>query len=197
VPLLIGGATTSRAHTAIKIAPNYSGPVVYVPDASRAVGVVTKLLSIDNADAFKAGLAADYEKLRAQHAGKKGTTLVALEAARDNRFVWNGDAAYRPSAPKRPGLHVLRASIWRRWPISSTGRRSSRPGIWPAATRRSLTTPLVGATARAVFSDAQAMLDKVIVRELVERQRRLRHLPGQQRRRRHRNLCRRNAQRQR
>ena len=162
VPLLIGGATTSRAHTAIKIAPNYSGPVVYVPDASRAVGVVTKLLSIDNADAFKAGLAADYEKLRAQHAGKKGTTLLALEAARDNRFVWNGEATYRPSAPKRPGLHVLRAidlatlagfidwaPFFQTWDLA---------GSYP----KILDDALVGATARAVFSDAQAMLDKVI-----------------------------------
>jgi 5-methyltetrahydrofolate--homocysteine methyltransferase len=76
VPLLIGGATTSRAHTAIKIAPNYAGPVVYVPDASRAVGVVTRLLSIDMRDSYVDEVAADYEKLRGQHASKKGVTLV-------------------------------------------------------------------------------------------------------------------------
>jgi hypothetical protein len=63
-PLLIGGATTSRAHTAIKIAPHYEGTVVYVPDASRAVGVVTKLLSIDNAAGYKEEVAADYERVR-------------------------------------------------------------------------------------------------------------------------------------
>jgi 5-methyltetrahydrofolate--homocysteine methyltransferase len=84
VPLLIGGATTSRAHTAMKIAPNYDGPVVYVPDASRAVGVVTKLLSIDMRDGYVAEVAADYEKARAQHANKKGVALVSLAAARAN-----------------------------------------------------------------------------------------------------------------
>ncbi|MBL8445614.1 MAG: B12-binding domain-containing protein, partial [Zoogloeaceae bacterium] len=72
LPLLIGGATTSRAHTAIKIAPHYTQPVVYVPDASRAVGVVTALLSEGGADAFRAQLAEDYDKIRAQHANKKG-----------------------------------------------------------------------------------------------------------------------------
>jgi 5-methyltetrahydrofolate--homocysteine methyltransferase len=71
MPLLIGGATTSRAHTAIKIAPNYAGPVVYVPDASRAVGVVTKLLSIDMRDSYVAEVAADYEKVRGQHAKRR------------------------------------------------------------------------------------------------------------------------------
>ena len=79
VPLLIGGATTSRAHTAIKIAPNYSGPVVYVPDASRAVGVVTRLLSTDHAAAFRDEIVADYAKVRAQHANKKGVPLVTLQ----------------------------------------------------------------------------------------------------------------------
>jgi 5-methyltetrahydrofolate--homocysteine methyltransferase len=100
VPLLIGGATTSRAHTAIKIAPNYSGPVIYVPDASRAVGVVTQLLSIDRAASYKAEVAADYEKLRAQHANKKGIQLVTLAAARDNRFSDDAEAAYKPVAPE-------------------------------------------------------------------------------------------------
>ncbi|MSQ64584.1 MAG: methionine synthase, partial [Betaproteobacteria bacterium] len=72
VPLLIGGATTSRAHTAVKIAPNYPGPVVYVPDASRAVGVMQNLLSVGQRDAYLAGLRADYEKIRIQHRDKKG-----------------------------------------------------------------------------------------------------------------------------
>ncbi|MDO9243295.1 MAG: methionine synthase, partial [Rhodocyclaceae bacterium] len=85
VPLLIGGATTSRAHTAIKIAPNYHGTVVYVPDASRAVGVVTKLLSIDHAAGFKDEIAADYAKVREQHAAKQGVKLLPLAAARANR----------------------------------------------------------------------------------------------------------------
>jgi hypothetical protein len=155
VPLLIGGATTSRAHTAIKIAPNYSGPVVYVPDASRAVGVVTRLLSIDNAADFRVELAADHAKVRAQHANKKGIKLLTLPAVRANRFVWNGDAAYRPTAPKKPGVHVLReidlatladyidwGPFFQTWDLA---------GSYP----KILDDAVVGATARAVFNDAR------------------------------------------
>jgi len=82
-PLLIGGATTSRVHTAVKIAPNYAGITVYVPDASRAVGVASKLLSDELRTAYVAELAADYERVRALHAGRKGPTLIPLAAARD------------------------------------------------------------------------------------------------------------------
>ncbi len=71
-PLLIGGATTSRVHTAVKIAPNYAGVTVYVPDASRAVGVASNLLSTANRDAYVAEVAADYDRIRSQHAAKKG-----------------------------------------------------------------------------------------------------------------------------
>ena len=162
IPLLIGGATTSRAHTAIKIAPNYAGPVVYVPDASRAVGVVTKLLSIDQAAGFKAEIAADYDKVRAQHANKKGVALVALAAARANRFVWNSDPDYRPSAPAKPGLHVLRdidlgtladyidwGPFFQTWDLA---------GPYP----KILDDAVVGEAARAVFADAKAMLAQLI-----------------------------------
>ena len=162
VPLLIGGATTSRAHTAIKIAPNYSGPVVYVPDASRAVGVVTRLLSTDHAAAFRDEIVADYTKVRAQHANKKGIQLVTLPTARSNRFVWNNDPGYRPTAPKKPGLHVLRnvdlatladfidwGPFFQTWDLA---------GSYP----KILEDELVGPTARTVFSDAQAMLERVV-----------------------------------
>ncbi|KFB66984.1 MAG: Methionine synthase [Candidatus Accumulibacter vicinus] len=162
VPLLIGGATTSRAHTAIKIAPNYSGPVVYVPDASRAVGVVTRLLSTDHAAAFRDEIVADYAKVRAQHANKKGIPLVTLQTARNNRFVWNNDPGYRPTAPKMPGLHVLRnvdlatladfidwGPFFQTWDLA---------GSYP----KILDDALVGPTARTVFSDAQAMLERVV-----------------------------------
>ncbi|WP_291989775.1 methionine synthase [Candidatus Accumulibacter sp. ACC007] len=162
VPLLIGGATTSRAHTAIKIAPSYSGPVIYVPDASRAVGVVTQLLSIDHAASFKSEVAADYEKLRAQHANKKGVQLVSLAAARDNRFKADPDAAYRPLAPSKPGLHVLRdidlatlaefidwGPFFQTWDLA---------GSFP----KILDDPLVGETAREVYADAQKMLHTII-----------------------------------
>src|SRR5438105_4963308 len=107
LPLLIGGATTSRVHTAVKIAPNYKGPTVYVPDASRAVGVTTSLLSAEQRDAYAAEVAADYEKIRAQHAGKKGPTLISLAAARANafRFDWS---RYAPPAPTFTGLRPFR-----------------------------------------------------------------------------------------
>ncbi len=162
VPLLIGGATTSRAHTAIKIAPGYEGTVVYVPDASRAVGVVTKLLSIDQAAGYREEIAADYARVRAQHAHKKGVALVALTAARANRFRWNADPAYRPAAPNKPGLHVLReidlATIaeYIDWgPFFQT---------WDLAGRypQILEDAVVGETARSVFADGQAMLKQLI-----------------------------------
>ena len=162
VPLLIGGATTSRAHTAIKIAPHYEGTVVYVPDASRAVGVVTKLLSIDNAAGYREEVAADYERVRAQHANKKGVALVSLEAARSNRFVWNADPAHTPHAPAKPGLHVLRdidlatlaeyidwGPFFQTWDLA---------GAFP----KILDDEVVGETARSVFADGKAMLEKLI-----------------------------------
>src|SRR5689334_25160873 len=99
VPLLIGGATTSRVHTAVKIAPHYAnGPTVYVPDASRAVGVVTSLLSVEQREAYVAQVARDYAAIRAQHAAKRGPKLVSLAAARSNAFAadWG---SYEPPAP--------------------------------------------------------------------------------------------------
>jgi len=86
MPLLIGGATCSRVHTAVKIAPNYSGPVVYVPDASRSVGVAQGLLG-EGRDAYVAELNADYDKVRALHAGKKQTPLWPLARARANAWL--------------------------------------------------------------------------------------------------------------
>ena len=112
IPLLIGGATTSRVHTAVKIAPHYEGPVVYVPDASRSVGVCAELLSDDRAAHYVAELNADYAKVREQHANKKVTPLVTLAAARANKtpIDWAGYAAaeaevHRPArVPQlRPG----------------------------------------------------------------------------------------------
>ena len=99
IPLLIGGATTSRVHTAVKIAPHYEGPVVYVPDASRSVGVCSDLLSDERAAAYIAELEADYVRVREQHASKKATPLVTLAEARANKtpIDW---AAYTPPAPK-------------------------------------------------------------------------------------------------
>ncbi|MBK9352111.1 MAG: methionine synthase [Sulfuritalea sp.] len=158
VPLLIGGATTSRAHTALKIAPNYDGPVVYVPDASRAVGVVTKLLSIDMRDGYVAEIAADYEKARAQHANKKGVALLTLAAARANAAKLD----YAPAKPNKLGVTVLKnldlaeiAKLIDWTPFFQTWDLAGRfPQILDDAT--------VGEAARNVFRDAQAMLGQII-----------------------------------
>ena len=158
VPLLIGGATTSRAHTAIKIAPHYDGPVVYVPDASRAVGVVTKLLSIDQAAGYKAEVAADYEKVRGQHANKKGAVLVSLADARGNR----AKLAYTPVKPQKLGVTALRdlnlAEIARFIDWSPLFQTWDLAGSYP----KILDDAVVGEQARSVFADAQAMLAKII-----------------------------------
>jgi 5-methyltetrahydrofolate--homocysteine methyltransferase len=162
VPLLIGGATTSRVHTAVKIAPNYPGPVVYVPDASRAVGVCTSLLSPDLRAGYVAELKADYERIRVQHAAKKGQApLVSLAEARANYFPidWT---SYSPPQPKQPGRHELRdydlAELARYidWtPFFQTWELS---GSYP----KILDDPVVGETARHVYADAQAMLERIV-----------------------------------
>ena len=105
MPLLIGGATTSKVHTALRIAPAYKGPVVHVLDASRAVGVATTLVSDTGRDAYVAGIADDYEKVRIAREGKGQNALLPLAAARANQFV--ADMALKPAAPARPGAHVF------------------------------------------------------------------------------------------
>ncbi|MEO6033197.1 MAG: dihydropteroate synthase, partial [Burkholderiaceae bacterium] len=107
IPLLIGGATCSRVHTAVKISPHYDGPVVYVPDASRSVSVCSDLLSDERATAFIAEVNADYERVRTQHANKKATPLVTLSEARANKtkIDW---ANYAAPKPKFIGRRVLR-----------------------------------------------------------------------------------------
>ena len=161
VPLLIGGATTSRAHTAVKIAPHYSGPVVYVPDASRSVPVVQSLLSTGR-DAFVAGVKADYEKIRAQHGAKKGPgPLHAIGEARrlGHRTEWS---AYLPPRPRKPGISVLRAyplaelvdfidwtPFFQAWELS---------GPYP----KILQDPIVGAAARKLFAEAQEALARIV-----------------------------------
>ena len=162
VPLLIGGATTSRAHTAIKIAPNYEGTVVYVPDASRAVGVVTRLLSAEQSAGYKEEIAADYAEIRTQHAGKKGSAMVSLDAARANRFVWNVDSGYCPVAPVKPGVHVLKSiDLAELVPYIDWGpffQTWDLAGRFPAI----LDDAVVGSAARSVYEDAQAMLARIV-----------------------------------
>ncbi|WP_295008286.1 methionine synthase [uncultured Dechloromonas sp.] len=161
-PLLIGGATTSRAHTAIKIATNTDSPVVYVPDASRAVGVATKLLSLEQKAAYVAEIAAEYETVRAEHAGRKGATLVTLDEARANRFVPAAD--FTPLAPRALGLHTLdldldTLSLFIDW--SPFFQSWDLAGRYPAI----LDNETVGETARQLFADAKEMLGRIISEE--------------------------------
>jgi 5-methyltetrahydrofolate--homocysteine methyltransferase len=162
LPLLIGGATTSRTHTAVKIAPSYSGPVVYVPDASRSVPVVQGLLSADSRDAFVAQVRADYEKLRAVHRDKKGPgPLHSLEEAR-RRGLKTDWGAYRPPAPRKPGITVLK-----RYPLAElVGYIDWTPffqawelsGPYP----KILEDPVVGEAARKLFDEAQDTLRRIV-----------------------------------
>jgi 5-methyltetrahydrofolate--homocysteine methyltransferase len=107
LPLLIGGATTSRTHTAVKIEPNYSGPTVWVPDASRAVGVASNLSSDEHRPKYVSEVRADYVKVREQHARKTGQKSVTLAAARANavKIDW---ASYVPPVPKQLGVTSLK-----------------------------------------------------------------------------------------
>ena len=161
IPLLIGGATTSRVHTAVKIAPHYEGPVVYVPDASRSVGVCSDLLSDERAANYIAELEADYERVRVQHASKKAVPMVTLGEARANktRVDWAG---YVPPVPKFIGRRVLKnqslaeiAEVIDWGPFFQTWDLA---GPYPAI----LNDEIVGESARRVFSDGKRMLRRVI-----------------------------------
>ncbi|HEY2558505.1 MAG TPA: methionine synthase [Caldimonas sp.] len=161
IPLLIGGATTSRVHTAVKIAPHYDGPVVYVPDASRSVGVCSELLSDERAAAFVADVEADYERVRAHHASKKATPLVSLAEARANKTAidWG---SYQPPAPKFIGRRVLKnqdlaaiADVIDWGPFFQTWELA---GPYPAI----LNDEIVGESARRLLSDGKRMLRRVI-----------------------------------
>ncbi|MFN5779946.1 MAG: dihydropteroate synthase, partial [Novosphingobium sp.] len=105
IPLLIGGATTSKLHTALKIDPAYTGPVIHVLDASRAVGVASQLLSDTQRDPFVESTAADYQHMRDVRAGKEATVLLSLEDARANGF--KTDFSDKPAPPEQPGVHVF------------------------------------------------------------------------------------------
>jgi 5-methyltetrahydrofolate--homocysteine methyltransferase len=160
-PLLIGGATTSRVHTAVKIAPNYGGVTVYVPDASRAVGVASQLLSDEHKQAYVAEVAADYDRIRSQHAAKKGPALIPLAKARANAFKadWTRYLPPKPAFPGRREIkHVDLAELARYidWgPFFQTWELS---GPFPAI----LDDPIVGEAARNVFAEGQAMLRRII-----------------------------------
>ena len=161
LPLLIGGATTSRAHTAVKIAPNYSGPVVYVPDASRSVPVVQSLLS-ESKSKYVDDVKADYEKIRIQHRDKKGPgPLHAIVQARrlGHPTDWNN---YVPAQPRQTGVIVLKSyplaelvdyidwtPFFQAWELS---------GPYP----KILQDPVVGEAARKLHAEAREMLERIV-----------------------------------
>ena len=161
-PLLIGGATTSRAHTALKIDPHYQAPTVWVKDASRAVGVAQSLISRDMRAAFVAANDADYAEIRERHRNRgDAKRLVSLEKARGQKFD-GGWADYTPPAPRQPGLHVFDdypldelvdcidwTPFFNAWELF---------GKYPAI----LTDDVVGAQASELYRDARAMLAKIV-----------------------------------
>ncbi len=167
LPLLIGGATTSRAHTAVKIAPNYSGPVVYVPDASRSVPAVQGLLS-DSRESYVAQVRADYEKIRVQHSQKAGPgPLHPISEARrlGQPTDWK---RYSPPRPRKTGVTALRAypvaelidyidwgPFFQAWELS---------GPYP----RILEDPVVGTEAKKLLADAKEMLERAVRERWIE-----------------------------
>jgi 5-methyltetrahydrofolate--homocysteine methyltransferase len=164
-PLLIGGATTSKAHTALRIDPAYEGPVIHVLDASRAVGVASSLVSDTQREPLIATTADDYDKLRKSRERSGQSELASLAEARANAFPY--DPLGQAPAPQYPGLHHfgdwplkdLKASIdwtpfFRAWELA---------GNYPAI----LDDPVVGESARNLFKDAQEMLDQLIAERWV------------------------------
>ncbi len=156
IPLLIGGATTSRVHTAVKIAPHYDGPVVYVPDASRSVGVCSELLSDDRAAAYVAELEADYERVRAQHASKKaGAAGLARRGARQQDAGRLGGVhaagaeVHRPARAQEPGPGRDRRGDRLGPVLPDLGPRRAVPGDPHRRDRRRVGAPRALATASA------------------------------------------------
>jgi 5-methyltetrahydrofolate--homocysteine methyltransferase len=161
IPLLIGGATTSRVHTAVKIAPHYEGPVVYVPDASRSVGVCSELLSDERAAKYIAELEADYERVRVLHANRRVTPLVSIAQARANKAKVDWSAGVAP-APRFIGRRLFRnqdlaelAACIDWGPFFQTWDLAGRfPDI--------LRDEVVGHEAQRVFSDGKRLLQRAI-----------------------------------
>jgi 5-methyltetrahydrofolate--homocysteine methyltransferase len=168
IPLLIGGATTSRIHTAVKIAPRYSGPVVHVLDASRAVGVTARLLSDTLRDEFVAGVQAEYAAIREERGdGNRGDRIIPLAEARANRLP----AADLTQPAPRPSFIGNRS--YAGWPLEDLVERIDWTpffqtwelvGRFPAI----LDDPAVGRTARSLYDDARRMLTQIVEGRLLE-----------------------------
>ncbi|TFW00434.1 methionine synthase [Oxalobacteraceae bacterium OM1] len=158
IPLLIGGATTSRAHTAVKIAPNYEGPVVYVPDASRSVSVAQSLLTPEQRGKYIEDITADYVRIREQHANKKAVPLVPLAQARTNKTKLE----FAPVKPKFIGRRLFKnydlATIAQYIDWGPFFQTWDLAGPFPAI----LKDEVVGEQASKVYEEGQAMLKKLI-----------------------------------
>src|SRR5574340_217353 len=168
LPLLIGGATTALAHTAVKIEPHYERPVVHVKDASRAVGVCTQLLSNELRDAFTAEIRADYAKTRERHLNRKSSTvMLSLADARANKFKvdWS---RYTPPVPNQPGIQALKAYDLAK--IAEVIDWTPFFASWELHDKypKILSDETVGSAASKLFDEAQAMLKKMIAENWVE-----------------------------
>lgn len=162
IPLLIGGATTSKVHTAVKIAPNYDNPVIYVTDASRAVGVASNLLSDTARDAYTAEIAADYRQMAETHAAKRDTAVkLPIAKARANKvpIAWEG---YEPPKPSFLGLRTFDdydlGELVSRIDWTPFFRTWDLAGAYPQI----LDDKVVGEAATSLFADAQAMLQQIV-----------------------------------
>lgn len=158
IPLLIGGATTSRAHTAVKIADHYDGPVIHVSDASRSVSIMQSLMDPKQKVDYLINLSKDYENVKQLHANKKGPTYISIQEARANKLALN----FAPVKPKFIGKRVFKnidlqlirkyidwSPFFKTWDLH---------GKFPAI----LEDKVVGLSANNLYQDAQKMLDKVI-----------------------------------
>jgi len=162
LPLLIGGATTSRAHTALKIDPTYDAPVCWVKDASRSVDVVRKLASRTHRDAYAKNIAEDYENYRERQANKKKRKpLISIDAARANAFEFDW-SKYEPEKPLKPGINVIED-----WPLEDLVEVIDWTPFfqtWELAGRYPdiLEDEVVGEAATSLFKDAREMLDRIV-----------------------------------
>jgi 5-methyltetrahydrofolate--homocysteine methyltransferase len=162
IPLLIGGATTSRAHTALKIDPHYASPTIWVKDASRAVGVAQSLISPDMRGDFVAANDSDLAEIRTRHRNRgDAKRLVSLEAARAQRFRGDWDG-YSPPAPNKPGI-----TVFDDYPLADLVPLIDWTpffNAWELAGRHPaiLDDAVVGKQARELFNDARAMLDRIV-----------------------------------
>ena len=160
MPLLIGGATTSKVHTALRIDPAYDGPVIHVLDASRAVGVASQLLSDTQAEPFIQSVADEYQHIRDVRAGKDSSILLSLADARANAF--KADMSDKAPPPEQPGIHVFDdwdlADLVETFDWTPFYRAWELHGTYPSI----LSDEVVGESARALQADALAMLDKIV-----------------------------------